>query len=194
MEWKKEVLSEIGVRPINPTPRDWVLLLLHAGDRSPLRGEESLHITFFMMQYPPFNFKPLILSVYSSELHKALEELMAEGLVERSYSFERGRSVELLILTAKGAAEAASLAERVKGSWVVVGEVMIREGTEVLSELEALKKTYNGKEIADWMKLFLERIERADTTFDLWFAKDEMEYMKRLYLRALKGLLIPTRL
>ena len=181
MEWKKQILEQIGLASTTLTARDWILLMLLADDRRPMVGEESLHIAFFMMQVPPFSFKPLLFSVYSSELHRALEELMEEGLVRRSVSFERGRAVESIALTDKGALEAYSLAEKVRKTWVLVGELVIREGSKILGELEALKKTYNGKDLNEWIKLFLDRIDNPESLFDLWFSKDEIEYMKKIY-------------
>lgn len=187
MEWKRQILEEIGLASTTLTPRDWILLILLADDKRPMVGEESIHITFFMMQIPPFNFKPLLFCVYSSELHKALEELMAEGLVRRSISFDKGKAVESIALTDKGALEAYGLVEKMRKSWVVVGDVVVREGSRVLGELEALKKTYNGKDLNDWIKLFLERIDNPESLFDIWFSKDEIEYMKKLYLQIKKN-------
>lgn len=185
MEWKKEILNSMGLSLININAKDWVLLILQVNGQSPIRGEEILHTIFFMMQYPPFNFKPLILSVYSEEVHQALEELTERGLVKREFSFDKGRAVEVLTLTEKGASEAARLAEKVREKWIVVGNIIVREGSKILSELETMKKTYNGRDITELLKLFLDRIDNPESIFDLWFSKDEIEYMKKIY-RSLK--------
>ncbi|MEM1852419.1 MAG: hypothetical protein QXR56_01890, partial [Thermofilaceae archaeon] len=58
---------------------------------------------------------------------------------------------------------------------------MVREGSKVLSELEAMKKTYNGRDITELLKLFLDRIDDPESTFDLWFTRDEIEYLKKVY-------------
>ncbi|MEM0042795.1 MAG: hypothetical protein QXF46_01925 [Thermofilaceae archaeon] len=181
MEWKRDVLSAMGLSLVSLSAKDWVLLILHVGGQSPIKGEEILHTIFFMMQYPPFNFRPLILSVYSNELHHAIEELTEMGLVKREYAFEKGRAVEVLALTEKGAFEASKLAEKVGESWISIGGVMVREGSKVLSELEAMKKTYNGRDITELLKLFLDRIDDPESTFDLWFTRDEIEYLKKVY-------------
>ncbi|MEM0024022.1 MAG: hypothetical protein QXG48_04070 [Thermofilaceae archaeon] len=188
MEWKRDVLNSMGLSLVNLGAKDWVLLILHVGGQSPIKGEEILHTIFFMMQYPPFNFKPLILSVYSNELHQAIEELTEKGLVKREYVFDKGKAVEVLTLTEKGTFEAFKLAEKVEENWIAIGEVMVREGSKVLSELEAMKKTYNGRDITELLKLFLDRIDNPESTFDLWFTKDEIEYMKKVY-RSLKRII-----
>ncbi|MCX8180749.1 MAG: hypothetical protein N3E41_05190 [Thermofilaceae archaeon] len=179
--WKQSVLTEMGLTPISLSARDWLLLLLQANDQNPIQGEESIHITFFMMQYPPVDFKPLVLSVFSQPLYDALEQLINEGLVEKSFSQERGKIIETFKLSDRGVREAELLYEKVRKSWVIIGDLVARDGSKLLGELEALKKTYNGKDLLEWLRIFMERIDSPESSFDIFFTKAESDYMKKLY-------------
>lgn len=180
-DWKLSVMKKIGLTPISLSARDWALLLLYAGGQAPVRGEEHFHTTLFMMQCSPLSFKTLLLSVFSPELHEAIEELVVENLVERSHEREGGRFAEVYKLSQKGSLEARRLAETVKESWVLVDNIVTRQGKEILEELEALKKTYNGKGLVEWMRIFFEKLETPDNFIESRFSKGEVEYFKKLY-------------
>lgn len=181
--WKYEIAKESGLTLLDLKPRDWVLLLLHADGQSPVKGEESFHAMLFMMAVSPVSFKPLLLSFFSPELHAAIRELVDEGLV-KAVNEERGRAeYELYKLSEKGLVEAAKLADKVKRSWVSIGGVVLREGSKVLSELEALKKTYNGKDAVEWLDAVLKKIDSQDNILEKIFNETEMEFLRKIYKR-----------
>ena len=180
-DWKRELLKSMELKPLRLRPRDWVTLMLYVDGRRPVKGEESFHVGLFMMECPPLSFKPLLLSVFSPELHEALEELVSEGLVKRDYEYEKGKLVETYKLSTRGLYEAEKLMERVRSSWVIVGDLVARRGDRVISELEALKKTYNGRALTEYLKLILDKLESPDSGLDAWLGKREIEFLKKLY-------------
>jgi len=185
-DWKASVLSEMGIPALTLSPQEWVLLLLLADGGRPMMGELDLHLAFFMMQVTPFRFElrvePELFYVHSSELSRALEELAAKGLVRR----EASQEAELISLTERGLLEARSLAERVRRGWVFVDDVVVKEGSKVLSDLEALKKTYNGKSVYEWMKIIVDKVSSPESPFDQRFTSEEIESMKKILSQALK--------
>ncbi|MFZ8854634.1 MAG: hypothetical protein ACO2OQ_00515, partial [Thermofilaceae archaeon] len=62
-------------------------------------------------------------------------------------------------LTERGVAEARELTAQLSSSWVVLGGLAVRRGSEVISELEALKKTYNGRSPLELLKLLVSKLE-----------------------------------
>ncbi|MEM1509511.1 MAG: hypothetical protein QW291_07625 [Thermofilaceae archaeon] len=185
INWKLDMLKEMGVTPINLRPRDWVLLLLHVGGRNPIKGEESFHTTLFMMQCPPVVFKTLLLSVFSPEIHQAIEHLIEEGLIKREYKYEGSKLIEIYSLSPLGVEEASRLAEKASGSYMFIGGAAIRKGDDVLSELEALKKTYNGRGLKEGLKLILDKLGSKVSDFEspleAFCDSSELDYMKKLF-------------
>lgn len=185
VNWKLDMLREMGVTPVNLRPRDWVLLLLYTGGRNPIKGEESFHLTLFMMQCPPATFKTLLLSVFSPEIHHAVEQLVEEGLIRREYKYEGSKLVEIYSLSPRGAEEASKLVERVGGSYVLIGGTAVRKGDEVLSELEALKKTYNGRRLKEGLRLILDKLGSKVSDFEspleAFCNPSELDFMKKLF-------------
>jgi len=177
--WKLELMKSVELPALRLRPREWALLLLYADGQSPVRGEEGFHVTFFMMQVPPVSFKPLLLSFYSPELHSAIRELVEEGLVKVTGGERTG--TELYRLTERGLLEAVKLAENVRRSWVFVGSVLVREGSKILSELDALKKTYNGKNLIEWVDMLVKKIGSQENVLERVFSEDEMSYLKKIY-------------
>jgi len=180
-DWKEEVLREMDISWIKLAARDWALLLLYTDGQKPVKGEESFHVALFMMRSPPLSFKPLLLSVFSPELHEAIKGLVDEGLVKRDYIYERGKLIEVYTLSPRGVQEASRLVEKLRSSWVLVGGLVAREGSKVISEVEALKKTYNGRGVATCLKLMLDKLDSPDNVLDAWFEPSEIEYLKKLY-------------
>ena len=181
VKWKETALAGMGLNWVKLTPDEWLLLLLHADGQRPVKGEESFHISLFMMQSPPLSFKFLLLSVFSPEVHEALKRLVEKGLVKRDYIYEGGKLIDVYSLSPKGVGESARLLERIKNSWVLVGELVAREGSRVLSEIEALKKTYNGRGVKTYLRLILDKLDSPDGPLDAWFKPSELEYLKKLY-------------
>lgn len=179
--WKEEALGEMDIPWVELAARDWALLFLYTDGQKPVKGEESFHVALFMMRSPPLSFKPLLLSVFSRELHDAIKGLVNEGLVKRDYVYERGRLVEVYTLSPRGAQEASRLLEKLRSSWVLVGGLVAREGSKVVSEVEALKKTYNGRGVTACLKLMLDKLDSPDNVLDAWFEPSEVEYLKKLY-------------
>jgi DNA-binding PadR family transcriptional regulator len=179
--WKYEVAKEMRVPLLSLEPREWALLLLYADGQSPIKGEECFHTTYSMMAVPPFSFKPLLLSFFSPELHSAIKGLVSEGLVRVVNEGKAGAEYKLYKLSEKGLVEAARLADRVKSSWVSIGEVIFREGSKVLGEIEALKKTYNGKNVSEWLDLILKKMDSQDNIFEKFFSESEIEFLRNIY-------------
>jgi len=181
MGWKESVLDQLGVNWIRLSPEEW-LLLFHAVDgRKPVKGIATHHIAFLMTRQPVFKYKPLLLGVYSPEIHSALNNMLSKGLVKREYSYENRRLIETYSLTQSGEAAARRILEKIKGSWILIGDMVLREGSRVLSELEAVKKTYNGRGIHSSLQLILDKLETVEGLPNLNLTPEETEYIKKLY-------------
>jgi len=181
MVWKEEVLNGLGFEWVRLGTEEWVLLLLEADDRQPVRGIHSLHVMLLMARQPVFDFKPLLLGVYSPEVQRAVERLIDEGLLKRDYVYEKRRLVEVYSMTPRGEEAARRVVAKVKNSWLLIGDIVLREGSKVLSEIEAVKKTYNGRGVLESLKLILDKMEAAEDMPGLALAEDEVEFVKRLY-------------
>uniref|UniRef100_A0A7C4BA29 Uncharacterized protein n=1 Tax=Thermofilum pendens TaxID=2269 RepID=A0A7C4BA29_THEPE len=170
-DWKAEILKQTNLAPWSSVGlRELTLLFLAADGRSPVAGEEVIHVSLFLYPYAEARLSPSLLFPRLEELDKILDSLEAEGLIERKVEPFRGRLATVIRLTERGAAEARKLAAQLSSSWVVLGRLAVRKGSEVLSELEALKKTYNGRSPLELLKLLVSKLE-AEGEDIIWHLK-----------------------
>uniref|UniRef100_A0A7C1P0J0 Uncharacterized protein n=1 Tax=Thermofilum pendens TaxID=2269 RepID=A0A7C1P0J0_THEPE len=159
-DWKADVLKQVNLVPWSPIGlRELTLLFLAADGRSPVMGEEVIHVSLFLYPYVEARLSPSLLFPRLEELDKTLDALEEEGLIERRVEPVKGRFATVIRLTERGALEARKLAAQIAGSWVVLGGLVVRRGSEVISELEALKKTYNGRSTLELLKLLVSKLE-----------------------------------
>ncbi|MCC6059617.1 MAG: hypothetical protein LM563_05180, partial [Thermofilum sp.] len=81
----------------------------------------------------------------------------------------------------RGVAEARKLTAQLSSSWVVLAGLAVRRGSEVISELEALKKTYNGRSPLELLKLLVSKLE-AEGENVIWHLRgvDEKKIIQSL--------------
>jgi DNA-binding MarR family transcriptional regulator len=181
-DWKAEVLRQANLVPWSPIGlRELTLLFLAADGRSPVTGEEVIHLSFFFYPYAEARLSPSLLFPRLEELDKVLDSLEAEGLIERSVEPFRGRLTTVIRLTERGVAEARKLTAQLSSSWVVLAGLAVRRGSEVISELEALKKTYNGRSPLELLKLLVSKLE-AEGENVIWHLRgvDEKKVVQSL--------------
>lgn len=187
-EWKAEVLKRLNLNPLYEVgPRELVLLFLLSDGRSPVLGEEVIHLCFFLYPYVDTPLSPSLILPRLSEIDKTLEALEAEGLIERRTEFVRGRYTAVVRLTERGVAEAKKLQGQLQSSWIILRGVAVRRGVEVLGELEALKKTYNGRSPFELFGLLISKLEaEGDNIF--WHVRGIDENLKQSIMSLVKQL------
>ncbi len=149
MEWKNEVLSQMGVGSVlELSLGDAILLLLYLGGE-PIYGVEALHTVLFLYPYFDSGEELLLLAPYSRKVDRLLAEMEREGLVERRVEYRGDRVVTAFLLTGRGRERAKSLASRIRRSFVLLRGFAARRGFQVLEELESLKHTYNGLDVLE---------------------------------------------
>ena len=181
MSWKAEVLKGMGLEWLELLPEEWLLLLLSLDDYEPLLGEESLHTILFLYPYSPFNFTPLLITVYSREVSNALMALVSKGLVRRGLEFREAMPVEVIRVTAAGRREGLRLIDRVRRSWLLLRGFVVKRGKQVIDELTALKRTYNGRGPATLLKLLLNHVESGSVVLEQRLGRDACSYLKKVY-------------
>ncbi|RLE59918.1 MAG: hypothetical protein DRJ35_04635 [Thermoprotei archaeon] len=159
-DWKRDQLKNMGIKEIyEPTLEEWILLTLYLDGKKPIYGLEVLQFIFFMYPYVNARFTPLFFAPYSPDIEKVLVELEQKGLVDRRTEFINGRISPAIYLTTKGEYRSKNLFKKLHSGWIVSKGFVIRIGTEILQELEALKKTYNGKSLVELLQLLASKIE-----------------------------------
>lgn len=187
-EWKFEVLNQLNLTPFHELGlRDLVLLFLLSDGRSPVLGEEVIHLCFFLYPYVDTPLSPSLILPRLSEVDKVLDSLESEGLIERRTEFIKGRYALVIRLTERGVAEARKVYGQITGSWVVLRGMAVRKGVEVLSELEALKKSYNGRSPFELLKLLVSKLE-AEGENILWHLRGVDEDLKNSIVSLVKQL------
>ncbi|QOJ79542.1 hypothetical protein IG193_03535 [Infirmifilum lucidum] len=165
-DWQLELSKKIGLTPVyTPSHEDFVLLLLYLDGRTPLYGEEALHVILFLYPYVPLSSSPSIFLPFSPDLEKSLISLKDRGLIEEKTEFRGGRHVNTIRLTDRGVAEARKVFSEFSNSWILVHGFVLRKGSEVISELEALKKTYNDKSPLELLKVIASKVESEGDAF-----------------------------
>ena len=165
-DWQLETAEKIGLTPTyKPVSEDFILLLLYLDGRTPLYGEEALHLCFFLYPYVSATPSPTIFLPSAVEVENGISTLKSKGLVEEGKEFKSGRYVSVLRLSDTGVAEARKVFSTFASSWVVLHGFVFRRGSEIISELEALKKTYNNRTPLELIKLLAMKIDSEGEAF-----------------------------
>lgn len=158
--WKKEQLKDMGVSEVyEPELEEWILLVLYLDGKKPIYGPEVLHFLFFMYPYVDARFVPMLFAPYSPDIEKALAALEQKGLVDRRTELINGRVTASIHLSLKGELRSKNLAKRLERGWIASRGFVVRKGADILQELEAIKKTYNGKSLIELLQLLASKIE-----------------------------------
>jgi len=182
-DWKVDVLKQANLVPWSLVGlKELTLLFLAADGRSPV-SEEVIHMCLFLYPYVEARLSPSILFPRLEELDKILDDLHMQGLIERGGE-EKGSVIRL---TEKGAAEARKLARQLADSWVLLGGFVVRKGSEVLGELEAMKKAYNGRGPLELLKLLASKLETEGENY-IWKLRGIDERSARNIIRTFKQL------
>ncbi len=148
-----------------------LLLLLGLDNYSPIKGVLRLQFMCFLYHYFGFKFTFGPCGPYSIELMETLERLIREGFVRVYISLDsEGNLVKAFSLTEKGRIKAAYLIDYVRRNNVLLEGVAIRPGSDVISELEAIKRTYNDKSLSFMLMKVLRLIKDE---WPYWIECDE---------------------
>ena len=159
-KWRLSILERMGLRQVHkPSLEEWVLLLLYLDGKKPVYGMETLHYIFFIYPYVDARFSTLLFAPYSPELEKSVLNLERERLIDRRAEFLNGRITTAFFLTNKGAERAKKTFFKFRESWLLLKGFIVRKGEDVVNELEALKKTYNGKSLLELLRLLASKVE-----------------------------------
>ena len=189
LDWKINILKNIGIDNIlRLSKEDWVLLALYVDGNKPVSSVEVLHFMFFFYTFSPFNYKFLLFSPFSEELHKAVENVIEKGYAIYRTRFESGRILKSIELTQRGKERARKIVKSIFSSWVLVREVIVRLGREVIEELESLKKTYNDRTLPSLLKLLAMRVEAEGTMYNANLSDEEKNFLVNLSKRYLKDI------
>ncbi len=160
LDWHFEIAEKLELAPIyEPVLDDFLLLFLYLDGRTPFYGEETLHLCFFLYPYVSVKASPSVFLPFSQEIEDAILRLRAKDLVEEGKDFRGGRYVSMLKLSDIGVSEARKVFSTFANSWILLNGFVLRRGSEVLSELEALKKTYNGKSPLELLRVMALKID-----------------------------------
>ncbi|MEZ0345988.1 MAG: hypothetical protein ABWK01_05515 [Infirmifilum sp.] len=164
--WRVELAQQLGLVPVyTPVTEDFVLLLLYLDGRAPFYGEEILHLCFFLYPYVRVKASPTLFIPLSSDVEKAVLSLKEKGLVEERKEFRGGRYVNTVRLSDQGVSEARKVFSTFANSWILTNDFVLRKGAEMISELEALKKTYNDKTPLELLKVLASKIDSEGEAF-----------------------------
>lgn len=137
------------IKYINLDKDELLLILLALDNYAPIKGILRLQYMCFLYHYLGFRFIFGPCGPYSIELMKTLNKLISEGFVKVYISLDKeGNLVKTFSLTYKGRSKAAYLIDYVRRNNILLENVVIRPGSDVISEMEAIKRTYNDKSIA----------------------------------------------
>jgi len=134
------------IRYVRPTKEELLLVLLALDNYRPIKGVLRLQFMCFMYHYFGFKFVFGPCGPYSLELMESLQRLISEGLVKVYVSLDSGGSVvKTFSLTDRGRRVAAAALDRIRSNNVLLEGVVVRRGSDVVSEMEAIKRTYYDK-------------------------------------------------
>ncbi|ABL78186.1 PadR family transcriptional regulator [Thermofilum pendens] len=159
-DWKVGVAGEMGLTPVRePSLDDFVLLLLYLDGRTPIYGEEIIHFILAIYPFVSLRLSPSLYLPYFEAVSEALRRLEERGFIFRSRQAYRDGERRVVRLTETGSDEARKIFKAFSESWLLMRGVALRRGSEVLGELEALKKTYNGKGLVELARLLASKVE-----------------------------------
>ncbi|RLE60528.1 MAG: hypothetical protein DRJ35_03050 [Thermoprotei archaeon] len=179
-DWKHEIIDRMEMKLCEISRREWILLLLGVDGGQPIVNEYTFHVIFYIYSFSPFDVKPLIATVFSKDIHNTIRELINDGIVERRYSYDAHGSKEVYSLSIIGEKTVEKLISRVKKSWVLINNIVVRKGETILDELVSLKRTYNDRDPKTILKLLLNYIKSESSSINLRFEEDELRYLKKI--------------
>jgi DNA-binding PadR family transcriptional regulator len=164
--WKSEVLEYIKLgKMYEPKPEDFVLLLAYLDGKSPIYGDEVLHFIVAIYPYVEVSLSPSFFLPFSAEVERTLKNLLDRKLVARTKQLYRGSERNIIKITEEGVDDARRLLKLFSDNWLLLRKTVVRPGLEVVNELEALKKTYNGKSVSELMRVLATKIGTEGTQF-----------------------------
>jgi len=161
----------VPIRYIRPRKEELLLLLFTLDNNRPIKGLLRLHYICFLYHYFGFKFIFGPCGPYSVELMETLKSLIDNGLVRVYISLDpKGNLVKTFSLTDQGRRVAATTLDRVRRHNVLLENVVVRRGSEVVSEIEAIKRTYHDKPLT-FILLRILRLMRKEWPY--WIEVDE---------------------
>ncbi|RLE65104.1 MAG: hypothetical protein DRJ38_04340 [Thermoprotei archaeon] len=177
-DWKRYILRRMGIECIELSLDDWIILFLASDGFKGIDGKLKIHFMIFL--YSPFvnvKFRPTFLGVYSEEVELAIRDLILSGYVRKVHKYGNGIK-QYYILTEKGKSRAIYLMNSISNKWILSADkLIIKQGKNILSEIESIKKTYNERSNLTILALLIEKIIEEKHTYLL------MDSLERSILR-----------
>jgi|GEM_PF-1446792 len=177
-DWKRYILRRMGIECIELSLDDWIILFLASDGFKGIDGKLKIHFMIFL--YSPFvnvKFRPTFLGVYSEEVELAIRDLILSGYVRKVHKYGNGIK-QYYILTEKGKSRAIYLMNSISNKWILSADkLIIKQGKNILSEIESIKKTYNERSNLTILVLLIEKIIEEKHTYLL------MDSLERSILR-----------
>jgi len=168
----------MGIECIELSLDDWIILFLASDGFKGIDGKLKIHFMIFL--YSPFvnvKFRPTFLGVYSEEVELAIRDLILSGYVRKVHKYGNGIK-QYYILTEKGKSRAIYLMNSISNKWILSADkLIIKQGKNILSEIESIKKTYNERSNLTILALLIEKIIEEKHTYLL------MDSLERSILR-----------
>ncbi|RLE81415.1 MAG: hypothetical protein DRJ51_03865 [Thermoprotei archaeon] len=142
-------------RPI-VIPKDlWLLIFLALNKYSPVEDYARIHLIFFLYDLLGFEFDYGPMGPYSREVENALIALQQRGFIK---VIKQGTK-RIYRLTDSGAREAYKVIYKIKNSYILLNNVLIVKGENVLRDLKKFKLSYGEKPLLYLLSKCLDRMK-----------------------------------
>ena len=177
-DWKRYILRRMGIECIELSLDDWIILFLASDGFKGIDGKLKIHFMIFLYSsFVNVKFRPTFLGVYSEEVELAIRDLILSGYVRKVHKYGNGIK-QYYILTEKGKSRAIYLMNSISNKWILSADkLIIKQGKNILSEIESIKKTYNERSNLTILALLIEKIIEEKHTYLL------MDSLERSILR-----------
>jgi len=161
---------------------EWPLVLLALDNYSPIRGTARFHMICCLYHYLGYKYEGLICGPFSYELDNALRRLNEEYLIRIRMGINSFRTpVKVYELTEAGKIRANRIIAKIRRNNILLEKIVIRRGSEVLSELEAIKKTYKDKPLLFILNRILKLYEGESYPYWIKVSKGDVKsYIKNV--------------
>ncbi|RLE77099.1 MAG: hypothetical protein DRJ44_02815 [Thermoprotei archaeon] len=165
-DWKQRILKGMRIESVELSLEDWIILFLASDGFKGIDGKLKIHFMLFL--YSPFisvKFRPTFLGVYSEEVELAIRDLILSGYVRKIHRYDDGIKQEY-VLTERGRSRAIYLMNSIANKWVLSADkLVVKQGKNILSEIESIKKTYNNKSNLTILALLIDKIVEEKHTY-----------------------------
>lgn len=119
----------------------WILLYLYVNNCKPIKGYTNIQAIFFIYDLLGFKYELGPIGPYSKEVEECVLRLQQMGLI-KVLNFS---DIRLYTLTERGRKFAEDLVKRIEDEYILLNEVVVMKGKEVIKDLTKLKLSLSDK-------------------------------------------------